>query len=330
MMIRNPGFLFLLLLIPVVIYQLKTGIKPGVIHYPTLILIKQHPTWRSRSTVLVSYLPVLALILLILALSRPQLGRKETLIRREGIDIVLALDVSTSMMAEDFVIDGQRTNRLEIVKQVTREFMAGRPHDRIGMVVFAAQPYVLSPLTWDHSWVESRLLETSAGMIEDGTAIGTALTAALNRLRDSSAQSKVVILLTDGVNNAGRIQPELAAEAAQALGIKVYTIGAGSQGPVPYPVQDRWGRTIYQTVEIDLDEALMQKIAATTNGAYFRATDTKSLKQIFQEIDRMERSVIEMPHYREYIEVYPWLLLGAVLFLLGETILNNTVFRRLP
>lgn len=330
MIIRNPSFLLFLLLIPVVFYRIKTRIKPGALHYPTTMLMRPRPTWRSRLAVFVPYLPVLALVLLILALARPQSGRKETLVRREGIDIVIALDVSTSMLAEDFVIDGKRTNRLEIVKQVTREFMAGRPHDRIGMVIFAAQPYVLSPLTWDHNWVESRLQEITAGMIEDGTAIGTALTAALNRLRASSAQSKVVILLTDGVNNAGQISPELAAEAAQALGIKVYTIGAGSEGPVPYPVQDHWGRTVYQTVELDLDEELLQKIAAVTNGAYFRATNTKSLKQIFQEIDRLERSVIEMPQYQEYIELYPWFLLCALLLLLAETILANTVCRRLP
>ena len=187
-----------------------------------------------------------ALILIILALARPQVGLKESWERKEGIDLILVLDVSTSMLAEDFEVRGGRRNRLEIVKEVTDNFIQNRRHDRLGIVIFGEKPYILSPLTWDKNFTVTRLAQVQAGMVEDGTAIGSALATAINRLRQSEAESKVVILLTDGVNNAGHIHPLTAAEAAQALGITIYTIGAGSKGPVPYPTTDLWGRKVYR------------------------------------------------------------------------------------
>lgn len=234
------------------------------------------------------------------------------------------------MLAEDFKINGVRKNRFEIIKKVTKDFITQRPNDRIGMVIFAGRPYILSPLTWDHGWSEARLAESKPGMVEDGTAIGSALTTSVNRLRQSTANSKVVILLTDGANNAGDIQPITAAEAAKALGIRVYTIGAGSHGLVPYPAVDPWGNKVYRQVQIDLDENLLQEIADKTKGKYFRATDTKSLQTIFTQINQLEKTSIEMPQYQVYKDLYPYLLFTALFLLFGEALLANTIFRRLP
>ena len=268
--------------------------------------------------------------LMVFALARPRIGLGKSLVRKEGIDIILALDVSTSMLAEDFKSGGKRINRLEIVKQVTRDFISRRPNDRIGVVIFAGQPYILSPLTWDHDWINTRIDELQIGQIEDGTAIGTALTTGVKRLNESRAKSKVVILLTDGNNNAGEITPEVAAEAAKEYQVTVYTIGAGSKGLVPYPMVNAWGEKQYQMVAIDLDEELLEKVAATTGGRYFRATDTQSLKTIFQRINRMEKTEVEMAKYSEYKDLYPYFLIGALGLLLIEVILANTVCRRLP
>jgi Ca-activated chloride channel family protein len=331
MIFRSPLYLALLGLIPVLVLLVNRKRNPGVIYYPTVSSGKGiRPTWRVRWLNIMPWLTLAALILGCIALARPQIGVKESLVHRKGIDIVLAVDVSTSMLAEDFRTATGRQNRIGIVKAVTSQFIKRRVNDRIGMVIFSARPYILSPLTWDHDWTISRLAEVKAGMIEDGTAIGSALVTAVNRLRASDAKSKVIILLTDGVNNAGTIMPETAAEAARALNIKVYTIGAGSQGLVPYPVTDQWGRKGYQNVQIDLDEALLKKVAALTGGRYFRATDTGSLKAIFGQIDRLQKTVIAMPHYREYRDLYPYLLSLALGLLVIETVLSNTIFRRLP
>jgi Ca-activated chloride channel homolog len=331
MIFRNPSFLILLVLVPFLIYWATPVLRKGAVRYSTTDFCREaSPTWKVRWYGSLPWLQVIALVLVIVALARPQIGLKESLVRREGVDIVLTLDVSTSMLAEDFQILGRRQNRLEVVKDVTKDFIAKRPNDRVGIVIFAGRPYILSPLTWDHDWSESRLGEVKAGMVEDGTAIGSALTTAINRLRESKAKSKVVILLTDGMNNAGTIMPEMAAEAAKAMGVTVYTIGAGSKGLVPYPVTDSFGRKGYQRVQIDLDEELLGKIAQTTNGRYFRATDTESLKEIFSRIDKMEKTAIEMHQYQDYQETYPYLLGLALLFFLAELVLSNTIFRRLP
>ncbi len=332
MIFASPLFL---LLTPVIIfiflYTKKKERKKGAVRYPSLTILKKAPvSLRVRLAQQLPWLRLLCLLLLLFALARPQYGLKETIVRQEGIDIVLVLDVSTSMLAEDFIIRGSRKNRLEIVKEVTTDFIAKRPHDRIGLIIFARQPYILSPLTWDHDFCIARLREIEAGMIEDGTAIGSALATAVNRLRTSTAESKVVILLTDGVNNAGVIHPLTAGEAAAALEITVFTIGAGSDQPVPYPVVDPWGRKTYQYVEIGLDEELLRQVAEKTGGQYFHANDTDSLVKIFQQIDKMTTTPLQMPLYREYRELYPYFLLAA-LFLLGlEIILKNTICRRLP
>jgi Ca-activated chloride channel family protein len=331
MSFHNPLYLLLLLLVPLFVYLRRVSSGEAAIGYSSAHLFSGiRSGWRAYWAQKLPWLTIGAFILLVLALARPQFGVSETIVRREGVDIILALDVSTSMLAEDFQLNVGRSNRLDVVKKVTREFIRSRPNDRIGIVIFAGRPYILSPLTWDHDWTETRISEIEAGMIEDGTAIGTALTTAVSRLHESKAHSKVVVLLTDGNNNAGEVAPETAAAAAKALGVTVHTIGAGSKGLVPYPARDPLGRTVYQNVRIDLDENLLQRIAATTGGRYFRATDTETLREIFRRIDRMEKTRIEAPRYRDYVDLYPWLLGFGLLLLTVETLLANTVFRRLP
>lgn len=331
MRLENPIFLCLLLIIAALIYRLKSGARQGVVKYSTTAsLAGAEANWRVRWFKALPWLTIAALSLMVIALARPRIGLGKSLIRKEGIDIILALDVSTSMLAEDFKSGGKRINRLEIVKQVTRDFISRRPNDRIGVVIFARRPYILSPLTWDHDWINTRIDQLQIGEIEDGTAIGTALTTGVKRLNESRAKSKVLILLTDGINNAGEITPEVAAEAAKEYKVTVYTIGAGSKGLVPYPMIDVWGRKQYQMVEIDIDDELLEKVATTTGGRYFRATDTQSLKTIFQRIDRMEKTAVEMAKYSEYKDLYPYFLMGAIGLLLIEAILANTVCRRLP
>lgn len=331
MIFENPVFLLLILIVPVMIYRLKLGDYRGSVHYSTeTAFAGVQPTWKVRWFKFLPWLTILAILFMSLAMARPRIGLGKSMIRKEGVDIIIALDVSTSMLAEDFRSGGKRINRLEIVKQVTRNFISRRSNDRIGVVVFAGRPYILSPLTWDHDWINSRINELKIGDIEDGTAVGSALTSSVQRLQESRAKSKVVILLTDGNNNAGEVTPEVAASAAKEFKVTVYTIGAGSQGLVPYPIVDAWGQKQYQMVEINLDEDLLQKIAATTGGRYFRATDTRSLKTIFQRIDRMEKTNVEMAKYSEYKELYPYFLMVALGLLLVEIVLANTVCRRLP
>ncbi|MCL6589027.1 MAG: VWA domain-containing protein [Firmicutes bacterium] len=313
MILRDPLFLLLLIPFAFLVYLNRRFNQPGAICYSdTSVCAGIDSGWKTVGMKYLPWLNVAALTLVIIALARPQMGLKEYQVRKEGIDIILTLDASGSMTTQDFVIAGTRTSRFEAVKKVARNFIAKRPNDRIGIVIFAGRPYILSPLTWDHSWTESRLEESQAGTIDNSTAIGSALATSLNRLRESKAKSKVIVLLTDGENNAGSIMPEAAAQAAKTLKIKVYTIGAGSE---------RYAQ---------LDEGLLQKIADITGGRYFRATDSQSLTTIFRQIDKLEKSVIEMPHYREYLDLYPCFLLGALLLFLAEAILANTVLRRLP
>jgi Ca-activated chloride channel family protein len=328
---KDPLFLILLVFPPVIWYFIKRRRLPGTIFYSDTSLCKSvGSTWKVQGLEALPVIVTIGLILSIIALARPQIGLKGSLIRREGIDIVMVLDVSTSMLAEDFKIGGNQTNRIEVVKTVAGDFIERRPNDRIGIVVFSGRPYILSPITWDHDWCINRLTEVKAGMIEDGTAIGSALATAVNRLRESKAKSKVIVILTDGMNNAGQIAPEAAAEAAKAMGVIVYTVGAGSKGLVPYPVFDQFGRKFYQAMKVDLDETLLKKIAAITGGRYFRATDAQSLTDIFYRIDKLAKTLLDAPRYREYLDLYPYFLFTALILLLAETIFANTALRRLP
>jgi Ca-activated chloride channel family protein len=251
-------------------------------------------------------------------------------VRAEGIDIMLAVDLSSSMLAEDFQLDGDRATRLEAVKSVVREFLEKRPNDRVGLVLFASRPYTQSPLTLDHGWLLANLDRAHIGMIEDGTAVGSALASAVGRLQGSEAKRKIVILLTDGQSNAGKVPPLTAAESAKALGYRVYTIGAGTRGTAPYPQIDPFGRKVYVNMPVDVDEETLQRIADETGGRYFRATDTESLRKIYADIDQLETTSLEGLQYLDYDELYVWLVLAAVVLLAGEAVLAQTWLRVLP
>jgi Ca-activated chloride channel family protein len=249
-------------------------------------------------------LPLLAGALMIAGLARPQRGQSRTEVTANGIDIVLGLDVSGSMQALDFLVDGQRVNRIEVVKSVVGRFIEQRPNDRIGLIAFAGSPYLVSPITLDHDWLAQNLERVNIGTGDDGTAIGSALAASINRLRTTQAKSKVVILLTDGMNNTGKISPLAAAEAAKALGVKVYTIGVGVRGKAPIPVRDELGNMHVVMAKVDVDEKTLQTIADLTGGKFYRATDTDSLEKIYSEINRLERTPATVQKFEHYDELY--------------------------
>lgn len=331
MIIQNTLFLLLIpLAAGVVYYFLRKNRPPGIRFSSERFLTVGIPTFKTFCSRYLWVLRLLVFILSAFALARFRLPVEESKIQTEGIDIILALDTSTSMLAEDFTLRGKRVNRLDVVKDVVENFIRGRKNDRIGIVTFAARAYTASPLTLDYGWLLENLKRVRIGAIEDGTAIGSGLSVSLKRLENTKAKSKIVILLTDGINNAGKISPSLAAEAAKALKIKVYTIGAGTKGMAPYPMKDFFGNTVYQPVKIDIDEESLINIASKTEGKYFRATDTKSLKEIYAEIDRMEKSPIEEKGYMEYRELFPIFLIIAMALLLVEVLLRNTILRRIP
>jgi Ca-activated chloride channel family protein len=259
-------------------------------------------------------------------MARPQRGIEEEEILTEGVDIIVALDASGSMAAEDF----EPKNRLFVAKLVVRQFVEGLRHDRVGLVVFAGKAFTRCPLTLDYGVLLNILEDVQLGTIEDGTAIGNALTTALNRLRESKAKSKVIILVTDGVNNRGEIQPLDAARMAQALGAKIYTVGVGSRGTARFPVNDPTYGKIYMNLPVEIDEASLTRIAETTGGFYYRATDRPSLERIFQEIARLEKTKIEVKNFTHYNELFIKLLLPALGLLLVVTVAEATRFGKLP
>jgi Ca-activated chloride channel family protein len=315
MSFHHPWLLLLLLLVPPLIYLRYQRGRRAALRFSDGDALGQLPA--SPALVLQPALPALyamGLGLLIVALARPQKGLEESRVRAEAVDIVLLVDVSTSMRAEDFASPGHRVNRLDAAKEVMERFIKSRPHDRLGMVAFSALPYSIAPLTLDHAWLLQQMAQRlEIGMLEDGTAIGTGIASAVNRLRDSKAVSKVVVLLTDGINNAGSITPANAAQAAKALGIKIYTVGAGASGLVPVPVQDPFGQTYYVHQRSQIDETSLREIATTTGARFFRAKDYGELKDIYAEIDRMEKTEIEMDAYTRFEDRFqPFLFLSLV------------------
>ena len=285
---------------------------------------------RSRIGNWVWLFAVFAGVLMIVGLARPQRGHSRTEVTANGIDIVLGLDVSGSMQALDFLIDNQRVNRIEVVKSVVGKFIDERPNDRIGLIAFAGAPYLVSPITLDHDWLQQNLERVAIGGVDDGTAIGSAIAAAVNRLRTTPAKSKVVILLTDGMNNTGKISPLAAAEAARALGVKVYTIGVGVRGKAPVPVRDEAGHMRLVMAEVDVDEKTLQSVADQTGGKFYRATDTDSLKNIYEQINRLETSAQTVQKFEHYDELYPWALVPALAILGFGFLLQQTRYRSLP
>jgi len=328
---KDPWVLYFLILVPLLLLFAKVRHSDSSFLFSSGELLKGiKPTARQRLRQLPVFLRAIALALFIVALARPQSVLEGTKTVSEGVDIVLAIDTSTSMLAEDFRVSSRRINRFDVVRQVVKEFIQKRKDDRIGMVAFAARAYTVCPLATDYAWINENLDRVRVGMIEDATAIGSALASSSNRLRTSKTKSKIIILLTDGVNNAGTISPQVAAEAARALGIKVYTIGVGSKGLVPYPFKDMYGRIVYQNIPIEIDEEMLKKIANITGGKYYHATDTETLRKIYDDINRLEKTEIEHFGYREYSELFYLFLIPALLILMIEILVSNTVFMKVP
>ncbi len=325
----HPEFLFLLMLLPLLAWwHVRTHQRrTATLRYSNLDLMKSLPQ-RSRywSRHLLFGLRWLAIGLVIVALARPQSGQTEEEITTEGIDIVLALDISSSMLAEDF----RPKNRIEAAKLVAEQFITGRSSDRIGMVVFAARSFTQCPLTLDYGILINFLKKVDVGLIDDGTAIGLGMATAIDRLRNSKAKSKVAILLTDGVNNAGEIDPLTAARLAQAFNIRFYTIGVGTRGQALYPVQDPIFGKRYVPMPVEIDEATLTQIAELTKGKYFRATDRQSLEKIFAEIDQLEKTKVEVKQFTRYRELFVHWLALALGLVFAEVVLAGTLFRKIP
>ena len=285
---------------------------------------------RSRIGVPRGLLPILAAVLLVAGLARPQRIESRTEVTSNGIDIVLVLDVSGSMQALDFKVGSERVNRIQVVKSVVAKFIDERPDDRIGLVAFAANPYLVSPITLDHGWLEQNLERVTIGAGDDGTAIGSAIAASVNHLRTTAGKSKVVVLLTDGMNNMGKISPLAAAEAAKALGVKIYTIGAGVRGKAPMPVHDQAGRLHVIMADVDVDERTLATVAQLTGGKFYRATDTDSLRKIYDEINRLEKTAQTELKFERVAELYRWAVIPALGVLALAFVLEHTLYRRLP
>ena len=323
----NPNLLYLLLLIvPVIVwYVLNHKRTHASIQVSTIKGIgKNHITYKHILRHVVFALRVIVIALIIIAIARPQSTLSWKNEESEGIDIVLALDISSSMLARDFQPD-----RLEAAKDLAVQFIAGRRNDRMGLVVFSGESFTQCPLTTDHKVLINLFRDIKSGMIEDGTAIGMGLATSVSRLKDSDAKSKVIILLTDGVNNRGAIAPVTAAELAQTFGIRVYTIGVGTEGMAPYPVTTPFGTQI-RNIPVEIDEETLQEIAQNTGGEYFRATDNKKLKQIYEQIDQLEKSKIEVKEFSQKDEEFFAFVLLAAFLLLSDMILRNTLLRQIP
>ena len=319
---------FLLLLLPLVgyyIYRTRQGGASVVVS--TTETVRRAPrTFRYYLRHIPFVLRCAALSLIVVAIARPQSAEHYTNTTTEGIDIVLAVDVSTSMLAKDFIPD-----RLSVAKEVASEFISDRTGDRIGIVVFAGESFTQSPLTTDQSSLQTMLGRITSGVIEDGTAIGNGLATSINRLRESDSKSKVVILLTDGVNNRGEISPLTAAKIAKDMGIKVYTIGIGKRGTAPYPVFDERGREVdVVNMKVEIDEKMLRNIASQTGGEYFRATDKKTLEAIYEQINTLEKSRGEVENRTTLHEEYLVFVLWALAALLLEFIINRVVLKRIP
>jgi Ca-activated chloride channel family protein len=322
----NPQFLYILAVVPamIIFYLLKQQNTNASLRMPGLEPFSgTGKTFRHYLRHILFAFRTAGIGLLIIVLARPQATNRFQNVSTEGIDIILALDISGSMLARDF-----KPDRLEASKDVATEFISGRPYDRIGLVVFSGESFTQCPLTTDHAVLINLLREVQSGMIEDGTAIGMGLATAVNRIKDSQAKSKVIILLTDGVNNRGEIAPATAAGIAKTYGIRVYTIGVGTQGMAPYPVNTPFG-VQYQSMPVEIDEAILKEISATTGGKYFRATDNNKLEEVYKEIDKLEKSKIDVRQFSRKEEKYFLPALLAFCLLAVEILLRNSIFRNL-
>lgn len=323
----NPELLWLFVLIPFLIIWFIFRDKkqnPSIDYSSAEILIKQKSTFKEKLRHLVPLLRLITLSLIIIIMARPQSSSEKRSVNTEGIDIVVAMDISTSMLAEDF-----KPNRLEAAKETAKQFVQERTNDRIGIVIFAGESFTQCPVTIDHDVLVNLFNSIETGKIKDGTAIGDGLATSVSRLKESKAKSRVIILMTDGVNNSGFISPETAAEISEQFGIRVYTIGVGTIGKAPYPFDTPFG-VRYQNIDVKIDEDVLKKIAELTGGEYFRATDKNSLEKIYKKIDELEKTKIEVSYFKQYKEEYLPLAMLAIALLLLEILLNQTYLRRLP
>jgi Ca-activated chloride channel family protein len=332
MVFAHPWLLLLLLLLPLLAWMKgRRGTPPAFVYSSVQLVRGMQNIHRSRFGGFLGSLRWLALALFIVAMAQPRLAKSTTEVKASGVDIVCALDLSGSMISEDFVVKGERVNRIDMAKSVLKDFIDKRPNDRLGLVVFAKDAFIAAPLTLDHDYLQENLGRLEIGAInENATAIGDGLSTAINRLRDLKAKSKIIILATDGQNNSGKVEPLVAAEAAAALGLKVYTIGIGEQGTAPYPVFMGGRKMGYQNMPVDVDEETLQKIADKTGGKYFRADNAEKFKRIYDEIDQMEKTEASIKKYTQFTELFLWFVAGGLAVLLVELVLAQTAFRRLP
>lgn len=327
MQFRHPLFFLFFFLLPILAYWIEKRRTYPTLRFSNVSLAKPlHASWRVRSIGMFNLLRNLILGLFIIALARPQAVNREREHETKGVDIIISLDISGSMLAEDF----KPENRLGVAKEEAKKFILGRENDRIGLVVFAREAYTQCPLTLDYDILSNLLSEIQIGMIQDGTAIGMGLATAVNRLRESDAKSKVIILITDGENNAGKIDPVTAAELAKTFGVKVYTIGVGRGGLVPFPINDPLFGKRYVQAKVDIDEFALKRIADITSGVFFRARDPQSLSEIYSRINALEKTEVKVHEYQSFEELFPYFLIPALLLLGIEMVFKNTVFLKVP
>jgi Ca-activated chloride channel family protein len=333
MTFAHPYLLLLLLLLPLAAWlKGRRGQPPAFVYSSTQLLRGVQEITKSSAGGFLAALRWLALAILIIALAQPRFTKFDaTKATASGVDIVVAFDLSGSMAAEDFEIKGQRVNRVVMAKEVLQQFIAKRPSDRIGLVAFGTQAYIASPITLDHDFLLKNLERMDLNTINGNqTAIGSALSTAVNRLRELKSKTKIVILMTDGQNNAGKVAPLTAAEAAHALGVKVYTIGVGTQGQAPMPATDMFGRRVYQMVPVDIDEETLTRISDMTGGKYYRADNAEKFEAIYSEIDKLEKTEADVKKFAQHTELFTWLITIGVVLLTAEVALGQTILRRLP
>jgi Ca-activated chloride channel family protein len=334
MTFAHPYFLLLLLLLPLLAWlKGRRGSPPAFLYSSVRLVEGLTRVRRSRTGAFLMALRWLVLALFIVALAQPRLMKSQTTVKASGIDIMVALDMSGSMVSEDFVVNGSRVNRFNMARSVLEGFIDQRPDDRIGLVVFATQAFIATPLTLDHDFLREDLDRLEIGAINpNATAIGDGLSTALNQLRGVKAKSKIVILMTDGQNNSGNIDPLTAAQAAQALGVKVYTIGVSKNGMAPMPIGKNpfTGETVYQMEPVDVDETTLKQIAQITGGQYYRADNAGRFQQIYAEINKLEKTEEVVNKFTQYTELFPWVVSTGLVLLLAEMVLASTLLRRLP
>ncbi|MCB9652236.1 MAG: VWA domain-containing protein [Deltaproteobacteria bacterium] len=327
----HPELLWLLLLLPIAAFFAARGGSTPAVRFSGVALARDvGRSPRARLMSLMRWLRLPAAALVVVALAQPQRDRSKHQIEASGVDIMLAIDVSGSMEAQDLELDGARANRLEVTKSVVRDFVERRPNDRIGIVAFGGAPFLVSPLTLDHQWLLSNLDRLKIGMVEDGTAVGWAVASSVERLEHEDAKSKLVVLLTDGVDNIQKISPQLAAEAAKTLGVKVYTVGVGVQGRAPIPVKDELGRTKMVMADVEVDEPTLKMVAAETGAEFFRATDTESLRAIYSRIDELEKTTRKLEKLERHDELYAYAMAPALVLVVLEMGLSLLLGRRIP